>query len=66
MNDKNHFRDRMDMEIKLSLEAIKVAKHELQLATNWGYKLKAEKEELDRLHLKHKKSNEGVVGHLKK
>jgi len=45
INDKNHFRDRMDLEIKLSLESIKVAKHELHLATTWGYKLKTEKEE---------------------
>ena len=43
IND-NHFRDRIDMVIKLSLESIKVAKHEIHLVSTLGYKLKTEKE----------------------
>lgn len=56
----------MDMEIKLTRETIQVAKHELELAKSWEYKLQTEKREVERLNDKHKKSNEGVLVNLRK
>lgn len=59
-------RDKMDLEIKLMLESIKVVKHEHQIASQNNIKLMNERNELQQLVDKCKNKNEGVVTNLKK
>jgi len=66
LNDRNHFRDKMDIEIKLMFESIKVSKHELQLGEDWRRKLKSEKMEIDRIINQNKVKNEREINSLTK
>lgn len=59
-------RDRMDLEIKLMLESIKVVKHEHVLASEYNVKLMSERAEAQELSDKNKYKNETVVANLRK
>lgn len=59
-------RDRIDLEIKLMLESIKVAKHEHQLAAEYNVKLMNDRNELQQLIDEKKIKNESVLNNLKK
>jgi len=65
-NDRNTMRDRMDLEIKLMLESIKVVKHEHVLASDYNVKLMSERAEAQELSDKNKYKNETVVANLRK